>query len=1027
MLARYALADLWRNPRRTLSTMLGVSLGVGLFCGVLFFADGLSASMTQQALAPLSLDMQRIVTERAASTLKLTRTTPGATRLSAGQQAEVVLELLNDASLPAHEVTVRSLPGLGLRYVPGSARLDGAPLIGFVDNPLASGAGQMGYNLGTFDPGTAHVLSYRVEALVDGPLDDATLPTTYSTRESVRPIPANQPPPTGLATLAAAITNLPGVAHASPLSIADLGSRTLSAGTTVAVGPAKIFGFDAEYADRDASVRLVEGSFDPEGAVLSAEAARDLRLKLGDEVTIALPDGSELSLTVTGIADLSRSRSLFSSRRGGDLETFIYARNSVVVSSQVFSSQVFPAYERAIVSGAGRLKSPPIREIDITLDRELLNADPGTALVETTALAADVMAVAKGQDYLLDNISNTLTVATGDAMVAKLLFLFLGVPGGLLAAFLASYAGHVLAGAQRREQAILRIRGASKRDLLRMLALHTALLTGVGALIGLATGYAVAVSVLGRDALERASSGSLLVSALAGTVGGFAATGLALYLTSRRSIDLEINDDRARLRDRTPLWRRLHLDAAVGGLLAVATVVAVQSGAFDGVAGSVYFGRSVELNLWLLVLPLAAWTAGSLVVARVVVGTLLRLSPASSPRLPHPAWALVRRSVGRRPWAIGTAAIMVTLIVGLAVSLGAFTASYDSAKVADARYATGADVKITPSPTTGRRYTVDDAGLFRTPSILAATPVVYALSNVIVRSDRTSDPANLAAVDPATFALVAPIGSEEARALTALESHSQAVLLSRDMADFLKTDPGQDLNVLLARATPQQVEVTLRIVGVYDRLPGFPDGVDAVMAIADHTAAVPSKAPDFFLASTGAGADALRDAVAELRAGPGATGSLQIDTRASTLDRDQSSLAALNIDGLVRLNSGFALAMATAAIGIFVFGLLLQRRREYVTLRAQGLELRAVRFVIVAEAAVVAAVGVVAGVLIGAVMGLYLVMVLRPLFVLTPVFVLPVPAVALPATLVIAATALSAFLGSRHVNSLHPTELLRDD
>ena len=64
MLARYVLADLARNPRRTLSTMLGVTLGVGLFCGILFFIDGLSASMTQRAFAPLSIDMQRIVTER---------------------------------------------------------------------------------------------------------------------------------------------------------------------------------------------------------------------------------------------------------------------------------------------------------------------------------------------------------------------------------------------------------------------------------------------------------------------------------------------------------------------------------------------------------------------------------------------------------------------------------------------------------------------------------------------------------------------------------------------------------------------------------------------------------------------------------------------------------------------------------------------------------------------------------------------------------------------------------------------------
>ena len=46
-----------------------------------------------------------------------------------------------------------------------------------------------------------------------------------------------------------------------------------------------------------------------------------------------------------------------------------------------------------------------------------------------------------------------------------------------------------------------------------------------------------------------------------------------------------------------------------------------------------------------------------------------------------------------------------------------------------------------------------------------------------------------------------------------------------------------------------------------------------------------------------------------------------IDTRATALDKDQSSLTALNIRGLLSLDSAYALAMAATAITIFVFGL----------------------------------------------------------------------------------------------------------
>ena len=57
----YAVRDLVRNPRRTLATLAGVTLGVGLFSGVLFFIDGSGASMTRRAIAPVAIDVQRVL------------------------------------------------------------------------------------------------------------------------------------------------------------------------------------------------------------------------------------------------------------------------------------------------------------------------------------------------------------------------------------------------------------------------------------------------------------------------------------------------------------------------------------------------------------------------------------------------------------------------------------------------------------------------------------------------------------------------------------------------------------------------------------------------------------------------------------------------------------------------------------------------------------------------------------------------------------------------------------------------------
>ena len=78
--------DLVRNPRRTLASLVGVIVGVGLFSSVLFFIDGSGASMTKRAVTPLTLDAQRLLTSPRGRALALARTArdpslaPAATR-----------------------------------------------------------------------------------------------------------------------------------------------------------------------------------------------------------------------------------------------------------------------------------------------------------------------------------------------------------------------------------------------------------------------------------------------------------------------------------------------------------------------------------------------------------------------------------------------------------------------------------------------------------------------------------------------------------------------------------------------------------------------------------------------------------------------------------------------------------------------------------------------------------------------------------------------------------------------------------
>lgn len=152
-----------------------------------------------------------------------------------------------------------------------------------------------------------------------------------------------------------------------------------------------------------------------------------------------------------------------------------------------------------------------------------------------------------------------------------------------------------------------------------------------------------------------------------------------------------------------------------------------------------------------------------------------------------------------------------------------------------------------------------------------------------------------------------------------------------------------------------------------------------------------------------------------------------MQTSAGTLDKDQSSLTALNVRGLLQLNSFFTFLMAATATAMFVFGLLMQRRREYVTLRAQGLQTRKIRRLVLAESSISAALGSVIGIVVGIAIASQFVLVLRPIFTLPPPLHVPISELAILAALVFGATALSSAAAALLIGHLKPTELLRDE
>jgi ABC-type antimicrobial peptide transport system permease subunit len=120
--------------------------------------------------------------------------------------------------------------------------------------------------------------------------------------------------------------------------------------------------------------------------------------------------------------------------------------------------------------------------------------------------------------------------------------------------------------------------------------------------------------------------------------------------------------------------------------------------------------------------------------------------------------------------------------------------------------------------------------------------------------------------------------------------------------------------------------------------------------------------------------------------------------------------------------------VSAAAAAIFIAATFAARRKEFIILRALGLDPTRLRRLLAVEGALLVGVALVIGIAVGAATATLDIQILAPLFVVPPL--IPDPAiggVALLALLVLAASALSIVAGSARVARLRPAEILREE
>ncbi len=758
---------------------------------------------------------------------------------------------------------------------------------------------------------------------------------------------------------------------ASPMAVRSVGYAEVDAlsattgATTQTTGAGVALGVDADYAARfPQQITVALGSAD--GVLVATQTAANLHVGVGDTFTVRRQGLAPVDLKVAGIANLPNADAMFQAI-GVPVGTAPQAPPDNVL--------VLPAATwHALFDPQAAIRPDSVhRQLHVRLDLARLPADPGAAYVQASNLANNFEARVAGSAAVANNLAARLDGVRADALYARVLFLFLGAPGAVLAVLVTL--GIAASGGERRrrEQALLRIRGASVGLLVRLAAWESAALGSAGVAAGLLVAAATLHGAWGLDDFRLAGPWLALAALL-----GFGLAGAAFVLPAwRDATGSTVAAARSQAASAaTPLWQRLGLD---GVLIVVGAAVFwrfAQTGysivlATEGVAQT-----AVHYEAFLA--PACLWMGAGLLWIRIGRLALKR----GAARLAAKAFdtrglaPLVAASLVRQRRRVAGATALVALAFAFATATAIFNTTYDAQSRVDALLTNGADVTVTGS------ITAPAGPLFERlralPGVVAAEPLMHRMAYV------GADLQDLFGIDPKRIGTVTTLsdaffGNHDAAAtLAALKRVPDGVLVAEETVRDFQLKVGDELNLRLQGAADHQFHlVRFHFVGIVKEFPTAPKDSFLVANAPYLAQATGAPAPEVVLLRTAGDAQLLAQAALSLAHElPGA----KVSTLGETQAIISSSLSAVDLRQLTRLELGFSVLLVAVIAGI-VLGLnLAERRRSFAVLAALGATPRQISTFLRAEGAFTVGGGMLMGCATGLVLAKSLVAILAGAF-----------------------------------------------
>ena len=229
-----------------------------------------------------------------------------------------------------------------------------------------------------------------------------------------------------------------------------------------------------------------------EGVLLAQQTAANLHATVGDSIAIERAGLPTAEVKVDGIVDLPNADSLFQPvGLPPGLAPQAPPDNVVILPL----AQWHELFDPLAAAQPGSVHS----QLHVSLSHDRLPPDPAAAYDQVSGAARNLEARIAGAGVVADNLAARLDAVRSDALYARVLFLFLGMPGALLAILLTHAVAVSGAGRRRQEQSLLRIRGASIAQILRLVALEAGTVGVAGILLGLAIAALAAFPLLGGN------------------------------------------------------------------------------------------------------------------------------------------------------------------------------------------------------------------------------------------------------------------------------------------------------------------------------------------------------------------------------------------------------------------------------------------------------------------------------------------------------------------------------------------------